>query len=123
MRYEEFISSVAERGGLFKGEAVALTRATLTTLAERISGGEARHLAAQLPAPLGDAMLPAEEEAEAFSFDEFVDRVAQRSRTNTDTAEIAVAAVMETIRDAVTAGEFDEVLSQLPFDFQRLRVR
>jgi uncharacterized protein (DUF2267 family) len=120
MRYEEFIASVAERSGLSEGDAVALTRATLTTLGERISGGEACDLAAQLPAPLPDALVPTKEEAEAFSFDEFVNRVAERSRRDTDVAEAAVDAVMETLRDAVTPGEFDDVLSQLPRDFQRL---
>ncbi|WP_206601648.1 DUF2267 domain-containing protein [Mycobacterium paraense] len=120
MRYEEFISSVAERSGLFEGDAVAVTRATLTTLAERISGGEARDLAAQLPSPLQDALLPTDEEAEAFSFDEFVNRVAERSGRDTEAAEAAVNAVMATIRDAVTEGEFDNLLSQLPTEFQRL---
>ena len=123
MRYEEFISSVGERSGLFEGDAVAVTRATLTTLAERISGGEARDLAAQLPSPLQDALLPSEEEAEAFSFDEFVDRVAERSGRDRETAEAAVDAVMATIRDAVTPGEFDDVLSHLPSEFQGLGAR
>ncbi|WP_221043148.1 DUF2267 domain-containing protein [Mycobacterium senriense] len=123
MRYEEFISSVAERSGLFAGDAVAVTRATLTTLAERISGGEARDLAAELPSPLQDALLPTEEEAEAFSFDEFIDRVAERSGRDAETAETAVDAVMATIHDAVTQAEFDDVLSQLPTEFQRLGAR
>ena len=123
MQYDEIIALVSERTGLFEGEAAALTRATLTTLAERISGGEARDLAAQLPGPLQDSLLPTEEEAEAFSFDEFVDRVAERSGLDSDTAETGVAAVMATLRDAVTAGEFDDVLSQLPQDFQRLAAR
>lgn len=123
MRYEEFISSVAERSGLFEGDAVALTRATLATLAERISGGEARDLATQLPSPLQDALLPTEEEAEAFSFDEFVNRVAERSGRDREAAEAAVDAVMVTLRDAVTPGEFDDVLSQLPTEFQGLGAR
>ncbi len=123
MRYEEFISSVAQRTGLFEGDAVALTRATLTTLAERISGDEARDLAARLPFPLQDALLPAKEEAEAFSFDEFVNRVAERSRRDSAVSEQAVSAVVATLRDAVTPGQFDDVLSQLPKDFQRLGAR
>jgi uncharacterized protein (DUF2267 family) len=35
-------------------------------------------------------------------------------------AELAVDAVLVTLRDAVTPGEFDDVLSQLPQDFKRL---
>jgi uncharacterized protein (DUF2267 family) len=120
MKYEEIIALVSERTGLYGGEAVALTRATLTTLAERISGGEARDLAAQLPGPLQDSLLPTEEEAEGFSFDEFVDRVSERSGLDPAVAETGVVAVMTTLRDAVTPSEFDNVLSQLPRDFQRL---
>ena len=55
MKYDEIIARVAERTGLFEGEAAALTRATLATLAERIGGAEARDLATRLPGPLQDA--------------------------------------------------------------------
>ncbi|WP_406816127.1 DUF2267 domain-containing protein [Mycobacterium sp. M23085] len=120
MRYEEIIALVSERTGLYEGQAVALVRATLTTLAERITGGEARDLAAQLPGPLQDCLLPTEEEAEGFSFEEFVDRVAERSGLDPDVAETGVIAVMSTLRDAVTPGEFEDLLSQLPRDFERL---
>jgi uncharacterized protein (DUF2267 family) len=120
MKYEEFIDRVAESAGVSKQEAEALTHAALVTLAERITGGEARDLAAQLPIPLGNPLMPAKEEAEAFSFTEFVRRTAERAGTDPQTAEIAVDAVMATLRDAVTPGEFDDVISQLPEDFKRL---
>ena len=123
MQYDEIIARVVQRTGLFKGDAVALTRATLATLAERISGGEARELAAQLPGPLQDALLPTKEEAEAFSFDEFVNRVAERSRRDSTVSEAAVDAVMATLREAVTPGKFDDILSQLPRDFHWVGAR
>ena len=97
-----------------------LTRATLATLAERITGGEAQDLAAQLPGPLKTALTGAQENAEAFSFEEFVERTAERAGTDVDVAEVAVIAVFATLRDAVTPGEFDDVLSQLPSDFPRV---
>lgn len=122
MKYENIIALVSERAGLFEGEAVALTRATLTTLSERISGGEVRDLAAQLPGPLQDALLPTTEEAEAFSLDEFVDRVAARSGLGPTEVQTGVVAVLTTLREAVTPGEFEDVLSQLPDDFARLGV-
>jgi uncharacterized protein (DUF2267 family) len=58
--------------------------------------------------------------AEAFSFEEFVRRTAERAGTDPGVAEIAVDAVMATLRDAVTPGEFYDVLAQLPEDFKRL---
>jgi uncharacterized protein (DUF2267 family) len=123
MRYEEFIALLSERTGMFEGDAVALTRATLATLAERISGDEALDLAAHLPGPLQDTLLPTKEEAEAFSFDEFVGRVAERSRHGSNLSESDVMAVIATLRDALPPGEFDDVLSQLPNEFHRLGAR
>jgi uncharacterized protein (DUF2267 family) len=120
VKYDEFIARVAENVGVSTAEAEQLTWATLATLAERISGGEARDLAAQLPKRLQDPLLPAYEEAEGFSFTEFVRRTAERAGTDAEVAEVAVDAVLATLRDAVTPGEFDDVLSQLPQDFKRL---
>src|SRR5689334_22264650 len=109
MQYEEFITSVATNADLPQGQAVTLTRATLATLADRISGGEAQDLAAQLPAPLKTALVSTDENAQAFSFVEFVERTAAAADTDTDTdtAELAVDAVFVTLREAVTPGEFD----------------
>jgi len=118
MNHEQFVSSVAEHAGVDPEQAEALTRAVLATLAERITGGEARDLAAQLPVPLQNPLLSADEEAEAFSLDEFIRRTAQRAGTDRDTADIGVAAVMTTLRESISSGEFDDVMSQLPQEFR-----
>jgi uncharacterized protein (DUF2267 family) len=123
VKYQEIIARVAERTGLFEGEAVELTHATLATLAERISGDEARALATRLPGPMQDDLLPTNEQPEAFSFDEFVNRVAERSRRGPTASKSAVDAVLATLREAVPPGEFDCVLSHLPRDFHRLDAR
>jgi uncharacterized protein (DUF2267 family) len=123
MQYDEIIAQVAERTGLFKGEAVALTRATLATLAERLSGAETRALATHLPGPPQDALLPTKEQPEVFSFDEFVNRVAERSRRDPTSSKAAVEAVLAALREALPAGEFDCLLSHLPRDFHRLETR
>ena len=52
--------------------------ATLETLNERLTGGEAKDLAAQLPKEVQPALQPKTEEAEAFSLEEFYRRVAER---------------------------------------------
>lgn len=123
MKYDEIIARVAERTGLFNAEAAALTHATLATLAERISGDQARELAAQLPGPMQDDLLPTKEQAEAFSFDEFVNRVAKRCRRDPTSSKCAVEAVLTTLREAVPPSESGDVLSQLPRDFQRSAAR
>ncbi|MHA0287621.1 DUF2267 domain-containing protein [Mycobacterium sp. C3-094] len=123
MQYDDFITRVAMAADLPQEQAASLTRATLATLADRISGGEAQDLAAQLPAPLQSALVSTQENAQAFSFEEFVERVAKSADIDRDVAERGVDAVFVTLREAVTPGEFDDVLSQLPSDFQRLGTR
>jgi len=49
LNYDEFISQVQRRANLdSREEAERATRATLETLGERLAGGEAKDLAAQL---------------------------------------------------------------------------
>lgn len=120
MDYATFTRTTAERAGLSEEAAERIEHATLRTLADRVSGGEAEDLAAQLPAPLQDDLRAPREEAEAFGVDEFVRRIAERGDVGPDQARIGAAAVLVTVREAVTPGEFDDVLSQLPQEYREL---
>jgi uncharacterized protein (DUF2267 family) len=124
VQYEEFIAKVAERAGVEREQAEALTVATLQTLAERITGGEAEDLAAQLPGPLKSA-LPERPggTAEAFDLDEFERRVADRAGVPQDSVEAGIRAVFQTLSEAVSGGEFNEILTQLPNEFRPLATR
>jgi uncharacterized protein (DUF2267 family) len=62
MDYQTFTRVVARRAGLPRHAAERIEHATLRTLANRISGGEAQDLASQLPGPLQDALRPPREE-------------------------------------------------------------
>ncbi len=121
MQHDEFLHKVAERAGLSStDEARAVVDATLQTLAERILGTEAAHLAANLPVELAGA-LGTGDEAERFDLDEFVDRVRRRAGMD-DGANVlqAAQAVMGVTREAVGEGEFGDVVSQLPNDYEPL---
>ena len=120
MDYETFTRTAAERAGLPEEMAERIEHATLRTLADRISGGEAQDLAAQLPGPLKDDLRKPREDAEAFGVDEFVRRVAERGHVDPGEARTGAAAVLITVREAVTPGEFDDVLSQLPQEYREL---
>jgi uncharacterized protein (DUF2267 family) len=85
---------------------------------EMHAGG--RPVASQLPSPLQADLRPAREEAEAFGVDEFVRRVAQRGDVGPEEARTGAVAVLTTVREAVTQGEFDDVLSQLPQEYREL---
>lgn len=115
MDVHEFRRAVMERT---HSDDVAATdeliQATLVTLAERITHDEARHLQAQLPEPLQP--LFASGGAERFGGEEFVRRVMVRCHVDAGHAGIRAAAVLSVLRDAVSAGEWADVLAQLPAD-------
>jgi uncharacterized protein (DUF2267 family) len=114
VQYDEFIGSVAEGAGISRDDAERLTAATLQTLAERITGGEAEDLAAQLPRELKPYLTGVGEDAERFDVDTFVARVAERAETDPDQALAHAGVVFATLREAVTAGELDDIAAQLP---------
>jgi len=120
VQFDEFIEAVAERADTSRGEAQALVRATLRTLAERISGGEAEDLRAQLPRELKGDLISPEENAQGFDVDEFVRRVAERTGLDETDAGARVAAVLSVLRDAVSPGAFDDVIGQLGREFAEL---
>jgi uncharacterized protein (DUF2267 family) len=114
MKYDEFIESVTQRTGLPREAAETLLRATLRVLAERLSGGEAEDLQAQMPKELKDDLaVPKEKPAQSFGAADFTRRVAHVGDNDEPAAQIGAAAVLATIGDAVTPGAFDDVLSQL----------
>jgi uncharacterized protein (DUF2267 family) len=120
MDYETFEKTVAIRAGVPPERARALIRATLDTLGERLTRGEAYDLAAQLPGELKEWLNTAEPEAERFGLDEFVSRVSRRAGATPEDARAGARAVFTTLRDAVTSGEFQDVMSQLPQEFSQL---
>ena len=89
-------------------------------LAERLTAGEANDLRAQLPGALQGDLIPPEPEAQPFGPDEFAGRVARMARMPEEEARKGMVAVLATTRDAVSPGEFDDVLSQLGGEFARL---
>jgi uncharacterized protein (DUF2267 family) len=120
MDYEEFEEKVAGRASVPRDRAGVLIQATLQTLAERITGGEADDLAAQLPKQMKEWLTGTGEPAESFGLDEFIRRVSERAQVPPAEAGDAARAVFTTLREAVTGGEFDDMMSQLPNEFSEL---
>jgi uncharacterized protein (DUF2267 family) len=117
MRYEAFLGAVSQRASIPSSRAERATRATLETLAERLTSGESLDLAAQLPKPMSTALRPPTEAAQKFGADEFVRRVADRIGSDERQARNVVRAVFATMRESISSGEFDDILAQLPRDF------
>ncbi len=125
MEYDRFVGQVHNRAKLASnGEAVRAIRATFETLADRLEGGAADNLAAQLPRELGEYLR---REAlgdlyigERFDLNEFFQRVAQREQIDLPTAAFRARAVMQVLQEAVSPGEIVKVRAQLPEDYAPL---
>jgi uncharacterized protein (DUF2267 family) len=113
MDEKQIFRAVAERATLSVEEAADLTRATLDVLAYRLSSGEARHLAAQLPEALR-AYLPVQERISAFDAQEFVRRIKDRTGLNLVEVERGVRAVLSTLNETVDDDVFARAMGQVP---------
>jgi uncharacterized protein (DUF2267 family) len=122
MKHDEFIGQVQHRAQLgSRGQAERATRVTLETLAERLAGGEAKDLAAQLPLEIGEHLTDQWSAiGERFSLEEFFRRVSLREGVDLPDAIFHARAVIEVLSEAVSKGEMDDVRAQLPAEFDRL---
>ena len=121
MKHDEFIGQVQHHARLAsRGEAERATRATLQTLGERLAGGEPKDLASQLPPEIGAYLLSgAAGKGERFSLDEFYRRVSEREGKDLPQAVFHARAVIRVLNEAVSRGEFNDILAQLPPEFDR----
>ncbi|MFC4019176.1 DUF2267 domain-containing protein [Micromonospora sp. GCM10011542] len=125
MEYQDFINAVATRAKVPEDQAAILTRATLQTLADRISAGQAENLAYQLPDGLDDHLRKPpphrrDEHATSFGLEEFVRRVGDRQDVDRALAGAGVGAVLSTLREAVTRDQFEDAVAQLPKEFRQV---
>ena len=115
-----FLAGVSARSGLGETHAWEATLATLQTLAERIPPRESHEVAVQLPPGLAGPLKRAEGAAEPFACDEFVTRVAQRTRIGRDEARANARAVIATLVAALPETEVDYVRAALSDDYRGL---
>ncbi len=122
MKHDEFIGQVQHRARLAsRGDAEIATRATLETLAERLSGGEADDLASQLPRGIAEYLRTEfAGEGMRFSVEEFFERVSQREGVDLPRSIYHAQAVIAVLYEAVSPGEMDDVRAQLPSEYARL---
>lgn len=117
--YERFITTVQQKAGIGWEKAERAARSTLSVLAERLSAGEARDIAEQLPGDLGGYLVSVNG-AEAFHADEFLRRIAEREEVDLATAERHAQAVFAALGRAVSPDELEDMSAELPKDFEPL---
>ncbi len=122
MRYDEFIGQVQHCAGLGShAEAERATRATLETLAERLAGGEAHDLAAQLPPELARSLeAPDAGIGAKLTLNEFFELVSEREGVDLEDSTLHARVVIGVLTEAVSLGEIKDVRVQLPAAFAQL---
>ncbi|NED99442.1 DUF2267 domain-containing protein [Phytoactinopolyspora halotolerans] len=127
MQHDEFIGHVQHRAQLSsRGDAERATRATLETLGERVTGGLATNLAAQLPEEIGEHLRRTvpfgadDAPGERFEADEFIRRVAARSTTDEPQAAYLARVVFEVTDEATQGSVTSKVAETLPDDIRSL---
>ncbi len=122
MRYDEFLEHVQHRAGLSsRAEAERATHATLETLAERLVGGEAHDLAAQVPPELARYLqLPDAGIGAKLTLDEFFELVSEREGVDLEDSTLHARVVIGVLTEAVSQGEIKDVRVQLPAAFAQL---
>jgi uncharacterized protein (DUF2267 family) len=122
MQYDEFVGQVQHRARLAStDEAVRAIRSTLETLAERLVGNEPEDLASQLPEEIGIFLrAPFAGQGQRLTLEDFFELVSAREGIELPQAIFHARAVMDVLRDAVSAGELNDVRGQLPAEFRSL---
>jgi uncharacterized protein (DUF2267 family) len=113
MKYDEIVERVQERAGIAdRSEAEGTVIEVIQELCDRLSGKEAGDLLAQLPGELQRAVivspspLPVEHDA-------FIANIARELAVSEDEGRKRIRAVVNTLREAVSWGEFQDVLEEL----------
>jgi uncharacterized protein (DUF2267 family) len=113
VKYDQMVKAVKERAGLGdSAEAERTLRVVVQALSDRLLGGEADDLLAQLPEPL-KSEIKVTPLADPMNPQEFLERVGRDLGLPEDEARDRVRAVFSTLHDAVTEGEWEEVVGQL----------
>jgi uncharacterized protein (DUF2267 family) len=119
LNYDTFTRIVENAADISHEAAERAVRATLQTLAERLSPGEVRDLAEQLP-PEAAALLAPDRPSRRMHLDEFLRRVAEREGVDLKTATEHARAVLLALGRAISPRELGDVSAELPMDFQPL---
>lgn len=119
MQEHEFVAAVKESTGLPDNQsAERAIKATLAVLGQRLEGGEAKDLAAQLPGGLKE-QLPSTGPGEPFDVSTFYERVAAQEGEGVTVAQARqhARAIAKGLETALTGGEWNNFTSQLPNDY------
>jgi uncharacterized protein (DUF2267 family) len=113
VKYDEIIKRVQVRAGIAdRSEAEGTVIEVLQELCDRLSGKEARDLLAQLPGELQAAVIVSPSPL-PVDHDTFIANIGRELGISDEQARMRIRAVISTLREAVSWGEFQDVLEEL----------
>lgn len=119
MQTETFIARVAESSAVADDTVAAgLVNATVETLCMHLPAEQSRRLTAQLPRELTQSAQKGVDQrtgpTEHVTLDTFYSQIATRANMRAEDVKTPVQAVIDTLGEAVTDGEFSDVVFDLP---------
>jgi uncharacterized protein (DUF2267 family) len=121
MQFDDFVRAVQEQAKLdTREESIAITRAVLETLGERLDRKVRNGIEAQLPNELKDFLLAREENADRYDLAEFYSRIAARAHLKSQDAAERTWQVVSVLRQAISGGEMQDIMESLPSDYKEL---
>jgi uncharacterized protein (DUF2267 family) len=123
--YAAFIKHLCDRGGMSPSVAEKAATSVLCAIEQRIFGEEVKDLEAQLPLKLTELLQRCERHESGppplkFGRDEMLRMVGEELGLNPDAVEPVIRAVLDAVRDQISEGEAEQVISQLPADLRDL---
>jgi uncharacterized protein (DUF2267 family) len=122
MDHKALIGAVAERTRLSREESADISRAVLEGLADQLSDGEARRLAADLPglAEQLQARRRRKKQAHPVKLHDFLRQLSERTGLTDDEARTGAGAVLAVLGEALTEEEYRHLTGQLPAEYTSL---
>jgi len=121
---QEFYRRVKARLNLAdEAEAKTATRVVLAATADRINRPEAKDLASQLPKELADLVKGRGGPVQKMDAYTFVSRIqGDLDLANYEQAATVTSAVFSVLKEAVSEGEWEDIVSQFPRGLQEMFV-
>lgn len=114
MQYREMIKKMQTRTGFSDKESEQSLRLFIETLASRLTDGERKDMASQLPSELHDiAMAPSHQDASRQNND-FIKQFCEMQNIDEGHAKKQIMGAWETLKQAISPGEIQDIKAQLP---------
>jgi uncharacterized protein (DUF2267 family) len=125
MRADDFFERVQRSGSLSSvEEAEQWSTAVLRSLTHLLPDAESRrHFVSQLPGPLKSRLLDEPPRSLSMDRDAFLQHLASALGVHAPTAERALRVVYAVVKEAVSAGEIDDLEAHVPRDIAALLKR